>query len=100
MPPTLIKDKNGKNDDSNNYRGIALSSLLLKIFGWVVLLLFEKELVTDQNQFGFEAGSSKTMCSWTVDEVVNYYSRKGSPVYAALLEYRKAFDYVNHDKMF
>ena len=33
-------------------------------------------------------------------EVVNYFSRKGSPVYAALLDYRKAFDYVNHAKMF
>ena len=37
---------------------------------------------------------------WTVVEVVNYFSRKGSPVFAALLDYRKAFDYVNHVKMF
>jgi hypothetical protein len=73
---------------------------LLKILDWVVLILFDKELKTDQNQFGFEAGSSTTMCSWTVVEVVNYFSRKGSPVYAALLDYRKAFDYVNHVKMF
>ena len=96
----LIKDKNGKDDDSNNYRGIALSSLFLKIFDWILLLLFDDELKTDQNQFGFETGSSTSMCSWTVVEVVNYYSRKGSPVYAALLDYRKAFDYVNHVKMF
>ena len=40
------------------------------------------------------------MCSWTVVEVVNYFSRKGSPVFAALLDYRKAFDFVNHVKMF
>ena len=96
----LIKDKNGKDDDSSNYRGIALSSLFLKIFDWVILLLFDEELMTDQNQFGFETGSSTAMCSWTVVEVVNYFSRKGSPVYAALLDYRKAFDYVNHVKMF
>ena len=96
----LIKDKNGKDDDSSNYRGIALSSLFLKIFDWVILLLFDEELKTDQNQFGFETGSSTSMCSWTVIEVVNYFSRKGSPVFAALLDYRKAFDYVNHVKMF
>ena len=96
----LIKDKCGKDDDSNNYRGIALSSLMLKIFDWILLLLFDEELGTDQNQFGFEAGSSTSMCSWTVVEVVNYFSRKGSPVYAALLDYRKAFDYVDHVKMF
>ena len=90
----LIKDKNGKDDDSNNYRGIALSSLFLKIFDWILLSLFKSELKTDQNQFGFEAESSTTMCSWTVIEVVNYFARKGSPVFAALLDYRKAFDYV------
>ena len=96
----LIKDKNGKDDDSNNYRGIALSSLILKIFDWILLLLFDEELGTDQNQFGFEAGSSTSMCSWTVVEVVNYFHRKGSPVFAALLDYRKAFDYVDHVRMY
>ena len=40
------------------------------------------------------------MCSWTVVEVVNYFHRKGSPVFAALLDYRKAFDYVDHVRMF
>ena len=73
---------------------------MLKIFDWVLLLLFSSELQTDQNQFGFEAGSSTSMCSWTAVEVVNYFARKGSPVFAALLDYRKAFDYVNHSKMF
>ena len=82
------------------YLGIALSSIFLKIFDWVLLLLFKSELTTDQNQFGFEAGSSTTMCSWTAVEVINYFSRKGSPVFAALLDYRKAFDYVSHVKMF
>jgi hypothetical protein len=77
-----------------------LSSLFLKIFDWILLLLFDDELKTDQNQFGFETGSSTSMCSWILVEVVNYYSGKGSPVYAALLDYRKAFDYVNHVKMF
>ena len=96
----LIKDKNGKLDDSNNYRGIALSSLFLKIFDWLLLIIFDANLKCDQNQFGFESGSSTSMCSWTVVEVVNYFSRKGSPVYAALLDYRKAFDLVNHVKMF
>ena len=96
----LIKDKNGKSDDSGNYRGIALSSLMLKIFDWVLLILFESELQTDQNQFGFEKGCSTGMCSWTAVEVVNYFARKGSSVYAALLDYRKAFDLVNHVKMF
>ena len=43
----LVKDKLGDVNSSNNYRSIALSSLILKVFDWVVILAFEKNLVTD-----------------------------------------------------
>ena len=93
----LVKDKNGKIDDSNNYRGIGLSCLILKILDWLILILYEKELDTDPNQFGFQAKSSCSMLSWTVIELVNMFARSGS---ACLLDYRKAFDFVNHRRMF
>ena len=38
--------------------GIALSSVLLKVFDWVVLLLFDEELQNDVNQFGYQTESS------------------------------------------
>ena len=96
----LVKDKNGKLDNSNNYRGIGLSCLILKIFDWLILILYENELTTDSNQFGFQEESSCAMLSWTVIEIVNSFSRAGSPVFACLLDYRKAFDFVNHKRMF
>ena len=96
----LIKNKRGATDDSNNYRGIALSSILLKVFDWVVLLLFDKELENDPNQFGYQAESSANMCTWTAIETVSYFVNRGSTVYACLLDYRKAFDYCNHVIMF
>ena len=96
----LVKDVNGKLDDSNNYRGIGLSCLLLKIFDWIILILYEQELSSDQNQFGYQAKTSCAMLSWTVIELINHFSRLGSPIYACLLDYRKAFDLVNHRKMF
>ena len=96
----LIKNKNGATDDSNNYRGIALSSILLKVFDWVVLILFDRELVNDENQFGYLEESSANMCTWTAIETINHFVKKGSPVYACLLDYRKAFDYCNHVIMF
>ncbi len=40
------------------------------------------------------------MCTWTVIEVINWFTSRGTPVYACLLDYRKAFDLVNHVKMF
>ena len=74
--------------------------MFLKIFDWVVLILFDQELICDQNQFGFESESSTVMCTWAVIEVINYFTSRGTPVYACLLDYRKAFDLVNHVKMF
>ena len=96
----LIKDKNGATDNSNNYRGIALSSIILKVFDWVVLILFDKELKNDENQFGYQAESSANMCTWTAIKTINYFVNRGSPVYVCLLDYRKAFDYCNHVIMF
>ena len=87
-------------DDSSNYRGIALSSILLKVFDWVVLVQFDKQLQNDPNQFGFQEESSASMCTWTAIEVVNFFVNRGSAVYACLLDYPKAFDPVNHGIMF
>ena len=96
----LVKSDQKATDDSTNYRGIALSSLILKIFDWVVLILCEYELKCDDNQFGFQSNSSTIMCTWSVIEVINWFTSRGTPVYACLLDYRKAFDLVNHVKMF
>ena len=40
------------------------------------------------------------MCTWTAIEVINFFVNRGSTVYACLLDYRKAFDLVNHRIMF
>ena len=41
----LIKDKLGNMCTSKNYRSIAIRSLLLKIFDWVIILLFGEALM-------------------------------------------------------
>ena len=65
-----------------------------------MLILFNRELESDPNQFGSRANSSATLCSWTAVEIINYYRNQGSTVYACCLDYRKAFDFVNQVKMF
>ena len=47
----LIKDKLGDTESSDNYRSISLSSIILKVFDWVVILLFGKSLNLDSLQF-------------------------------------------------
>ena len=77
---------------SSNYRAVAISSLILKILDLVILIIDGDKLDSDQLQFGFQANSSTTMCSWAVSAVVNYYNQVGTPVYGCTMDISKAFD--------
>ena len=96
----LIKDKLGSINDSKNYRSIAMSSLILKLLDWIILLLFGNSLGVDQLQFAYQAGSSTTMCTWAAIETINYFMRNGNDVYACLMDMTKAFDLVKHSLLF
>ena len=69
---------------TDSYRAIAGSSLLLKLFDNVVLLLWGDRLGTDSLQFGFKSGTSTTECTWLVMEVASYFLRQGTPVIVTL----------------
>ena len=65
---------------SDNYRAIAIGSLLLKWLDWLILILESDKLSTDELQFGFKAKSSTSMCTWAVSAVVDYYNKAGRNV--------------------
>ena len=96
----LIKNKLGDAETSDNYRSIALSSVILKIFDWIVLLLFGEKLGFDDLQFSYQQNCSTTMCTWLMVESTNYFLRNGSNVYSCFMDMRKAFDTVEHSKLF
>ena len=77
---------------SDNYRAIALSSLILKIFDNIILILYGESLSTDMLQFGFKPKTGTTQCSWFVLEVIGYYKKQHTSVKTALLDCSKAFD--------
>ena len=97
----IIKDKLGDSASSDNYRAIAISSLFLKIFDWIILILHGNKLSTSDLQFGFQTGRSSTvLCTWIVSEVVSYYTRHKTSVYCCLLDLKKAFDKVKFSVLF
>ena len=96
----LVKDKLGDICASNNYRSIALSSLILKIFDWVIILLYGDKLNLDSLQFGYQPNVSTNMCTWAAVETIQYFLRNGSNVYACALDMSKAFDRVKHSVLF
>ena len=94
--------KGGLKDPANtdSYRAIAGSSLLLKLFDNVIIHLWGDRLGTDSLQFGFKEGTSTTECSWLVMEVASYFLRRGTPCLVTLLDCSKAFDTCQFSTLF
>jgi len=65
----IPKNKNGNVTDSANYRGIALSSVFVKIFDHVILEKYRDRLCTSELQFGFKRKSSTHACTLLLKEV-------------------------------
>ena len=96
----IVKNNSKSKAASDNYRLIAISSVLLKLFDLLFLHLFPFQMQVDTLQFGFQTGGSTDMCNWTLRETINYYINNGSPVYLCLLDLRKAFDHVKLNLLF
>ena len=70
MPPDLIqttivpivKYKCDNLYESNNYRPIALTTIMSKLLESVLLLKCEEYLFTSSNQFGYKKGHSTDLC--------------------------------------
>ena len=100
---TIVPIPKGKNinlTDSNNYRGIALGSLLGKVFDLILLECYSDFLATSELQFGFKARRSTNMCSMILKETMSYYVNHHSPVFCTMLDATKAFDRVRYTKLF
>jgi hypothetical protein len=83
----IPKDRRGDMGDSNNYRGITLSSIICKIVDLIVLSRYYDLLVTSELQFGFKPGHSTGMCTMILKEVVSYYNNHASSVYCTFFGY-------------
>ena len=96
----IPKNKRGNKSDSCNYRAIAISSLLGKLYDIIVLTEQCKCLHTDNLQFGFKQHSSTVICTALLIETIEYYVENGSDCYLMLLDASKAFDHVEYVKLF
>ena len=97
---TCCKDKLGDTESSDNYRSISLSSIILKVFDWVVILLFGKSLNLDSLQFSYQKHCGTNMCTWLVVESISYFLRNGSEVFATFVDMKKAFAMAKHSLLF
>ena len=61
-----------KSADSNNYKPIAIATIVSKLFESVILYKCEKYLLTCDNQFRFTPKHSTELCIYTLKEFIEY----------------------------
>ena len=93
--PLVKGSKDPSNTDS--YRAIVGSSLILKLFECCVLIIWGDKLHSDSLQFGFKRKCSTGTATWLVQEVMQHYLRQGSKPVAVVLDCSKAFDLAKFD---
>ena len=96
----LLKSNLKDPSDLSSYRAIAGSSLILKTFELVVILLWGYILSSDSLQFGYKAKTSTTHCTWLVTEVIQHMLRGGVNPIVTVLDCTKAFDKCKFSLLF
>ncbi len=96
----IVKDKNESLASSDNYRPIAITSVLSKILELLLLQRTSTQLQTTANQFGFKPKHSTDMAIYSLKYVTEYYVSQNSPVYICYIDASKAFDRLNHWTLF
>lgn len=96
----LVKDKRGNLSLSDNYRPLAITCIASKVLELLILGRYEDMLKTTDNQFGFKSKHSTDLCVFTLKQVIEYYRSLDSAVFLCYLDASKAFDKINHWKLF
>ena len=94
--------KEGKvcSTNADLYKSIAISSILSKILGYVIIDQQADSLGASDYWFGFKSHSSTMLGSTMLIETIQYYDENGRPLYVLFLDASKAFDPVCYSELF
>ena len=95
--------KSGPTDDPGNYRGLAIGSAIAKLYSGILLNRLEA-FVTENNilsmfQIGFRKLFRTADHIYVLKTIINMKLAKGEKLYAAFIDFRKAYDTVNRKKL-
>ena len=80
----------------DDFRGIAISPIISKIFEYCFLNKLDIFLCSSSNQFGFKKGLGCNHAVYTVRKIVDKLIKGGNTVNMCSVDLSKAFDKVNH----
>ena len=93
--------KKGDTDVAANYRPISLLSSFYKVY--MILIRERIQIAIDQflckTQYGFREGKSTAHALYILRRIQDYSEMKGAKLNLAFLDWEKAFDKVQHDKL-
>lgn len=58
----IIKDRKGDITSKDNYRPIAVTTVVSKLFQGILLTMYKNCFITSPNQFGFKSNHATDMC--------------------------------------
>ena len=103
----LLKPIHKKESATNpeNYRGIAISSCLSKLYSSVLLFCLQeyvdKHNLLSDNQIGFRKGKQTSDHIFILKTLVDKFLRKHKcKLFVAFIDFKKAYDSINRDHLF
>jgi hypothetical protein len=100
---TIFKFKGEKNSP-DNYRGIALAPILSKVYSKLLYTRLQRWALAHNKITHLQAGFRPGYCTvdniFVLDHLVKkYLSRRNGRLYCAFIDFQKAFDTVNRQKL-
>lgn len=96
VPLLKNNDNRSRAVTCDDFRGIAISSVLSKTFEKCLLAVFSDYLVTEDNQFGFKKGLGCAHAIHSATKLMEHLIKGNSTVNLCALDISKAYDTVNH----
>lgn len=84
---------------SSNYRPISLSTIIARLLEKVILQKIQNNLITNDSQMGFKSELTTDYAIYTAKQTIQRYLRNKTTTYACFLDLSKAFDKVDHKRL-
>ena len=93
--------KSGPTDDPGNYRGLAIGSVMAKLYSTVLLnrleIIVTERGILSKNQIGFIKGFRTADHIYVLKTLITKYTKNKGKLFAAFIDFKKAYDTVNRD---
>ena len=100
VPIPKIKDTRTKALTCDDFRGIAISPVISKVFEYCIVDRFSKFLSSSDNQFGFKKSLSCSHAVYSTRLIVDSFVKAGNTANLCSIDLSKAFDKVNHHGLY